>query len=196
MIDYFALLDQPRAPWLDPDQLKETYHQRTLRVHPDVHPRSSGSAAADQTFANLNEAYQVLQDPKRRLHHLLSLEGAAPSSAGQAVPAPLQDLFPKISELTQRASLLLEKIRLSSNALSRSLLQPQILEVQKETRNLRKKIQDLTDASLEQLHQINVAWARNPADQIAPVSDLYFAFAYLTRWATQLDELTFQLSLH
>ena len=196
MIDYFALLDQPRAPWLDPDQLKETYHRKTLRTHPDVHPRSPGAAAADATFASLNEAYQVLQDPKRRLHHLLTLAGAAPSSADQTVPAPLQDLFPRIGELTQRSNLLLEKARSTSNALSRSLLKPELLEVQQETQELRGTIQGLADGSLEQLRTINADWDENSTEQIEALTKLYFAFAYLTRWSKQLDELTFQLSLH
>jgi curved DNA-binding protein CbpA len=195
MIDYFALLDQPRAPWLDADKLKQAYHQKTLQTHPDVHARSPGVAATETAFANLNEAYQVLQDPKRRLHHLLSLEGSAPSSADQAVPLQLQDLFPRMGELTQRANLLAEKNRSTSNALSRSLLKPQILEVQKEAREVRETIQSLTDASLEQLRQINAAWGRNPTEQIDTLSNLYFAFAYLTRWSKQLDEMTFQLSL-
>jgi curved DNA-binding protein CbpA len=195
MIDFFALLDEPRAPWLDCEKLKERYHQKTLQTHPDVHTRSPGAAAPDTSFAGLNEAYQVLQDPKQRLHHLLSLEGAAPSSADQTVPMQLQDLFPKMGELTQRANLLREKIRSASNALSRSLLKPQILEVQKEVKEVRETIQGLTDASLDQLRQINVAWGTNPAQQIEPLSKLYFALAYLTRWNEQLDEMTFQLSL-
>jgi curved DNA-binding protein CbpA len=194
MIDYFALLDQPRAPWLDPDELKDTYHQKTLEAHPDA--QTSRPGGADAAFTSLNEAYQVLQDPKRRLHHLLSLEGAAPSSTDQTVPKQLHDLFPAVGALTQRANLLLEKIRATSNALSRSLLKPQILEVQNETKEVREKIQNLSDASLAELRQINTAWAKNPAEQIEGLSNLYFAFAYLTRWSTQLDEMTFQLSLH
>jgi len=145
---------------------------------------------------SLNEAYQVLQDPKRRLHHLLSLEGAAPSSTDQTVPQHLHDLFPAVGALTQRANLLLEQIRATSNALSRSLLKPQILEVQNEAREVRQKLQTLSDASLADLRQINPAWMKNPAEQIEGLSNLYFAFAYLTRWSTQLDEITFQLSLH
>ena len=196
MIDYFALLDQSRAPWLDAEKLKETYRQKTLQTHPDVHTQGPGAAAMDKAFATLNEAYQVLQDPKRRLHHLLSLEGSAPSSTDQAVPMQLQELFPKIGALTQRASLLTEKIRSTSNALSRSLLKPQILELQKEATEVRQTVQGLIDTSLDQLRQINVAWATNPTEQIEALSNLYFAFAYLTRWSTQLDEMTFQLSLH
>ena len=192
MIDCFALLDQPRAPWLDPVSLKEAYHRKTLQAHPDT-------AAPDDTrtgFAELNEAYQVLQDPKRRLHHLLELEGHAPSSTDQTVPEELHELFPAIGALTQRSSLLLEKNKIASNALSRSLLKPQILELQKETKELRDKIQDLLEASLAQLRQINSRWTTNPTGEIAALPDLYFAFAYLTRWSAQLDEIAFQLSLH
>jgi curved DNA-binding protein CbpA len=196
MIDYFVLLDQPRAPWLDPEKLKDTYHQKTLRAHPDAQTSRPGAEASDPTFTSLNEAYQVLQDPKRRLHHLLSLEGAAPSSTDQTVPNQLHDLFPAVGALTQRATPLLEKIRGTSNALSRSLLKPQILEMQNEAGKVRERIQDLSDVSVAELGRINAAWATNPAGQMEALSNLYFAFAYLTRWSTQLDEMTFQLSLH
>jgi len=196
MIDYFALLDQPRAPWLDPEKLKDTFHQKTLRAHPDAQMNRPGAAATDATFTSLNEAYQVLQDPKRRLHHLLSLEGATPSSTEQTVPDQLHDLFPAVGSLTQRANLLLEKIRATSNALSRSLLKSQILEVQNGAKEMRAKIQDLFDVSLSELSRINTAWATNREEQIEALSNLYFAFAYLTRWSTQLDEMMFQLSLH
>jgi curved DNA-binding protein CbpA len=191
MIDYFALLDQPRSPWLDPVGLKDAYHRKTLQAHPDT------AASSDtDSFAELNEAYQALQDPKRRLHHLLELEGHAPTSRDQTVPPELHVLFPAIGALAQRANLVLEKARTASNALSRSLLKPQILEVQKETKELRGKIQQFSDVSLAQLRQINSRWAKNPSDEIASLSNLYFAFAYLTRWAAQLDEIAFQLSLH
>jgi curved DNA-binding protein CbpA len=196
MIDYFALLDQPRAPWLDAERLKDTYHQKTLQAHPDTQMSRPGAEATETAFANLNEAYQVLQDPKRRLHHLLSLEGAVPPSTDQTVPTQLHDLFPAIGALTQRANLLLEKIRATSNALSRSLLKPQILEVQNEAGKVRARIQGLFDVSLAELSRINTAWATNPAGQMEGLSNLYFVFAYLTRWSTQLDEMTFQLSLY
>jgi curved DNA-binding protein CbpA len=192
MIDYFALLEQPRAPWLDPASLKEAYHRKTLRTHPDT----AATAHTPGGFPELNEAYQILQDPKRRLHHLLELEDRAPSSAEQRVPQELHDLFPAIGALSHRASLLLEKMKTASSALSRSLLKPQILELQKETTELREKIQALSDASLAQLRTVNLQWATNPSGEIAALSNLYFTFAYLSRWASELEEIAFQLSLH
>lgn len=191
MIDYFALLDQPRAPWLDPAGLKDAYHRKTLQAHPDTGQSSDTGSG----FAELNKAYQILQDPKRRLHHLLELEGHAPASGDQTVPQELHHLFPAIGALTQRANLVLEKATTASNALSRSLLKPQILEAQKETKELRDKVHGLSEALLVQLRQTNSRWATNPTEEIAALSNLYFAFAYLTRWSTQLDELAFQLDM-
>ncbi len=189
MTDYFALLGQPRAPWLDPAALKEAYHRQTLQSHPDTAAPDRGS-----DFAELNEAYQVLQDPKRRLHHLLSLENGAPPSANQAIPQELQELFLLIGALTQRANALQEKIRTASNALSRSLLKPQIVAVEKETSVLRQKVRNLNDDANLQLREINSAWPDDRAGQLAPLANLYFTFAYLGRWSAQLDELAFQLS--
>jgi curved DNA-binding protein CbpA len=189
MTDYFALLGQPRAPWLDPAALKEAYHRQTLKSHPDT-----ATPGRQNDFAELNEAYQVLQDPKRRLHHLLSLESDAPPSANQIIPQELQELFLLIGALTQRANELQEKIRTASNALSRSLLKPQIVELEKEASDLRQKVRDLNDAANVQLREINSAWQSDRDRQFAPLSNLYVTFAYLGRWSAQLDELAFQLS--
>lgn len=191
MTDYFALLEQPRAPWLDPAGLKEAYHRQTLQTHPDT----AAPAIPQGQFAELNEAYQVLQDPKRRLHHLLELEGRAPSSGDQTVPQELHDLFPAIGGLAQRANLVLEKMKTASNALSRSLLKPQLLELQSETAELRQTIQLLSDAALAQLRVVNSTWGTDPTGELSALSNLYFRFAYLGRWSSQLDEIAFQLSL-
>jgi curved DNA-binding protein CbpA len=189
MTDYFALLGQPRGPWLDPAGLKEAYHRQTLQSHPDT-----ATSDRESDFAGLNEAYQVLQDPKRRLHHLLSLESGAPPSANQVIPRELQELFLLIGALTQRANAPQEKIRTASNALSRSLLKPQIVELEKEASDLRQKVRDLNDAANVQLREINSAWQSDRARQFTPLSNLYVTFAYLGRWSAQLDELAFQLS--
>jgi curved DNA-binding protein CbpA len=189
MTDYFALLEQPRVPWLEPATLKEVFHRKTLEHHPDI--TTSGS---EGPFAQLNEAYQVLQDPKRRLHHLLSLENCAPS-ANQIVPAKLQELFLDLGALKQRSELLLEKKRMASNALSRSLLKPDVLALQDDLGAWRKEIRNLLDLATEELRDMNSRWLSDRESQVAPLSNLYLKFAYVGRWSEQLDELAFQLSL-
>jgi len=96
--------------------------------------------------------------------------------------------------LTQRANALQEKIRTATNALSRSLLKPQIVEMEKEVSALRQKVRDLNDAANLQLREINSAWQDDRAGQFASLSKLYFTFAYLGRWSAQLEELAFHLS--
>jgi curved DNA-binding protein CbpA len=189
MTDYFALLEQPRAPWLDAAALKEIYHRKTLQSHPDT-----GTPDQADDFAQLNEAYQVLQDPKRRLHHLLTLENCAPPSGHQAVPQELQDLFLLLGGLSQRANRVLEQSRTTSNALARSLLQPQIVEIQKEVNELRAKVTELLEAETERLRELSSAPVDDRGAFLATLTNLYFNFAYLGRWSSQLDELAFQLS--
>lgn len=183
MTDYFALLEQPRVPWLDPAALKEVFHRKTLEQHPDAAAPPSGD-----TFAELNEAYQVLRDPKRRLQHLLELQGSPPSRTAESVPSELQELFLRIGEWNQQARLLLERIRGQSSALERSLLKSRLLEVQQAIENLRHELRDLTETANRELKKIEPA-------QTDQISGLHSRFAYLGRWAEQLDELAFQLSL-
>ena len=189
MTDYFALLDQPRAPWLDLAALREVYHRKTLESHPDA------AAPGDQDdFVQINEAYQVLHDPKRRLHHLLSLENVVPASGSQSVPPELGELFLLIGELNHGASQLLERKRTASNALSRSLLEPQLADVRKQVGDLHHRVRQLLENATDELREINSAWEKNQADQFPALSKLYSTFSYLGRWTAQLDELAFQLS--
>jgi len=183
MTDYFALLEQARAPWLDPAELKEVFHRKTLEQHPDA-----SAAGSQNDFSKLNEAYQVLVDPKRRLHHLLELQGQTASSVGQLVPGDLQDLFLKIGAANQRAMTLLEKTRSASSALARSLLQPESARVRQEIENLRTKVRNLIEDAERELQDTNLT-------EFDAIASLQQTFAYLGRWSSQLDELEFQLSL-
>ena len=96
MTDSFALLQQPRQPWLYPDLLKQRYQERTLTDHPDVR----GADAPSVDFAVINEAYRTLTDPKLRLQHLLRLEGQEPDNSAP-IPADLLDLFSRIGNFVQ-----------------------------------------------------------------------------------------------
>lgn len=183
MTDYFALLEQPRLPWLESEGLKEVFRRKTLEHHPDTSASSSSNA-----FAELNEAHQVLQDPKRRLQHLLELQGSPPSRTAAPVPSELQELFLRIGEQNQQARLLLERIRGQSSALERSLLKPRLIEVQQAIENLRHEIRDLTETANRDLQKLDPA-------QLDQISVLHSRFAYLGRWTEQLDELAFQLSV-
>ena len=74
MTDAFALLDEPRQPWLEVEALKTKFLSRSAATHPDKFQDPTEKAAAQTRFADLNSAHETLRDPKRRLQHLLTLE--------------------------------------------------------------------------------------------------------------------------
>jgi molecular chaperone HscB len=112
--DYFALLGQPRRPWLDMEKLDEKYRELARTTHPDQAP---GEEVA--TFTEVNKAYRTLRDPKLRLQHLLTLEGRPPSAAAGDIPADLVELFMNIAPALTSGDE--ERIKALSDALEKSL---------------------------------------------------------------------------
>src|SRR5437016_5918391 len=101
MTDYFALLNEPRRPWLEVDSLKSKFFEISAEVHPDrVHGASEAEKQdANQRYVELNAAYNCLREPKSRLQHLLELElGARPKDI-QQIPSGTMELFMEVGQL-------------------------------------------------------------------------------------------------
>jgi len=60
-IDYYELLEIRRDA--DENEIKKAYRKLALKYHPD---RNQGDKEAEEKFKLVNEAYQVLSDPKKR----------------------------------------------------------------------------------------------------------------------------------
>lgn len=182
MTDYFALLQQPRQPWLDLDELKNRYQALALAEHPDQ--KSPGAAGID--FAEVNEAYRCLRDPKLRLQHFLLLEGNSPG-AGETIPPDLFDLFSQISEFIQKADGFLARWRGTANALGKSLLQSELLSLQHDCQMLIAKLRQLYDEAVAATESAN-DW------KIENLKRLYLRLTYLGRWLQQVEERNFALA--
>ncbi len=190
MIDYFALLQQPRRPWLDSEQLKQKHQRLTLAAHPD----RQGSNRPTVNFAAVNEAYRVLSDPKLRLQHLLSLEDRTPV-ATQSIPPELTELFTKTGTAIQGVDRLLEKLRGTDSALSKSLLRSEVLEARKRSNELLDELENLFVNTLDALKQLDATWDDGRKDATEDLAKLYRRFSYLGRWMDQIRERQFQLSI-
>ena len=195
MTDYFALLEQPRRPWLDPEELKQTFHAKSLRAHPDVQPQNGNVHATAPEFTQLNEGYQVLSDPKRRLQHLLALEGAAPDARSNTVPHDVEELFPAVAAVTQQAQSLVEKTANATSPLSRSLLKPQLLQVQKEIQDMLTMLESRHAEAVGRLQHLDSVWEDVRSTSLAELHELYLRFSYLGRWTVELQEKQMQLSV-
>lgn len=196
MTDYFALLNEPRRPWLDADALKATFHTRSAEVHPDrVHQSSeSDKLAANQRYTELNAAYNCLREPRSRIRHLLELElGAKPSDLTN-VPDDLMNLFFSVGKVFREVdALLAEKAQATS-----PLLQVQFFErgqdwVEK-LGGLREQIAPRRDALLEELKVVDADWGSTVAKPTRRLLEIWRLLSFYERWLGQIQERVVQLS--
>lgn len=77
MDDFFARLNLPRRYTLDPSAVERSYLEKSRALHPDYHSTASEAEqrASLELTAALNQAYLALNDPYRRIEHLLALAG-------------------------------------------------------------------------------------------------------------------------
>src|SRR5277367_1619702 len=126
MPDNFALLNEPRRPWLDADLLKQKFLALASDAHPDrVHNASeSEKAKVTSSYTQLNAAYNCLAEPKLRLLHLLELELGTKPKDIQQIPPALADLFAEVAANCRNTDVFLaEKGKVTS-----PLLQIQLFE--------------------------------------------------------------------
>ena len=73
MTDLFALLGQPRRPWLDAEAIQQAFISAARDHHPDRRHEEPEERreAAQLCYTRLNEARQRLSTHHTRLRHLL-----------------------------------------------------------------------------------------------------------------------------
>jgi DnaJ-domain-containing protein 1 len=201
MTDNFALLNEPRRPWLEADRLKQKFLALASVAHPDrVHnANESEKAEVARRYAELNSAFNCLTEPKLRLLHLLELELGAKPKDIQQIPTALADLFAEVANSCRSADgFLAEKSKATA-----PLVQVQLFERGQdwvETLNvLQRKLNELREQLTGELKSLDVQWISADAvsrREILPrLEELYRLFGYFNRWNNQIQERVLQLSL-
>ena len=200
MSDHFALLNEPRRPWLDADLLKQKFLTLASDTHPDrVHQASeSEKAEVTQRYTQLNAAFNCLAEPKLRLLHLLELELGAKPKDIQQIPAALADLFAEVANSCRSADgFLAEKSKATS-----PLVQVQLFErgqdwVEK-LNGLQRKLNELRAELNDELKSLDAQWisaaAASRKEILPKLEELYRLFGYFNRWNNQIQERVVQLS--
>ncbi len=196
MTDYFALLNEPRRPWLEAEALKEKFLALSAEVHPDrVHLSSEADKlAANRRYTELNAAYHCLREPRDRLRHLLELElGKKPSDLTN-VPDDLMDLFFGVGKvLKETDAFIVEKSKATS-----PLLQVQFFERGQEwiekLGGLRQTINSRREPLINELKSLSPTWDGKPQKPLERLLEIWRLLSFYERWLAQNQERVVQLS--
>ena len=204
--DHFALLDEARRPWLEPEPLRDKFIRLSAQCHPDrVHDQGpAGRQQAAQRCTALNAAYQCLREPKERLAHLLELESGRKPAGLDQVPVDMMELFMTVGQLNRDLSRFLEgKAKVTSPLLKAQWFQ-EALEWTERAQATLQALAARRNQLTERLRQLNDTWAAAPAvgqagrETRLPLSEVeqsYRTLSFLTKWTAQLQEKLVQLTL-
>lgn len=204
MSDYFALLDQPRRPWLDAEALKARFLLLSANLHPDrVHGGvPAEKARAQEVYAELNAAYQCLRDPRERVRHLLELERGGKLEQVQKIPADLMNVSLEVGQACRETdTILADKTKATS-----PLLQVEVFErSQPQAERLTALVTQLDarrESLLTELRRLDADWVGQPVGELARpdaqrtrLEEIYRLLTYYERWSSHLRERIVQLAL-
>ena len=197
-IDYFALLEQPRRPWLDLEALQAKFFALSSHWHPDRYHQVSNEEKQKITdrFAGLNAAYHCLRDPRTRLAHLILLETGTGPNEVQTIGKEMMDLSLEIGQACQRADRLhTERVQATSAIRKAQIFQELLMQTE--------RLREITDVlngrgtELERtIRTMDAEW--HAADLSGNVEqkglllqrmeEIYRELSYLHRWAAQTRE--------
>jgi curved DNA-binding protein CbpA len=201
MIDSFALLAEPRRPWLDPDLLKQKFLTLAAGLHPDRFHNAGEleKAGASRRYADLNAAYHCLAAPKSRLRHLLELELGAKPKDIQQIPPILADMFAEVATTCRNADGFLTEKNKTASPLGQVQLFERAQEWVDRLNLLQRKLNSWGEHLTGGLKSLDETWnAGNAASrmEILPkLEELYRWFGYFNRWSGQIQERIVQLTL-
>lgn len=195
-MDFFALLNEPRRPWLDADALKTKFLALSAEVHPDrVHESADAvKLAATARYTALNAAHNCLREPRDRIRHLLELELGHKPSDLTSVPNDLMDLFFEIGkEVREVDAFLAEKARATSPLLQVQLFERGQVKVDK-LGELRARILPRRDVLLDELKALDAVWGFTLPKPLERLLVIWRLLGFYERWLAQIHERTVQLT--
>jgi DnaJ-domain-containing protein 1 len=203
--DCFALLDEPRLPWLDPEALNARFLQLSSECHPDRFHNAAEAEKqrASQHYTALNTARQCLDDPRERLLHLLELElGAKPQNV-QRIPPGTMDLFMEVGQRCRDVDGFLEERSGVTSPLLKVRLFQKGLEWTEALQTLQQAVNAKRDELVSELKSMNAAWESAPpvgspgraaALPLERLEQIYRVLSYTSRWTEQLQERAVRLA--
>src|SRR3954469_6637552 len=192
MTDYFALLDEPRRPWVDPGALKNKFLQLSTELHPDrVHQADTAARQEAQTrYAELNAASSCLREPKDCVRHFLELETGSKLVDVQEIPSAIIESFLSITQACREADAFLAR----KAAVTSPLLQVQLFQegqrISHQLLQLKATVNDWRNQLVQELQNLSSKWEMVDRDTareqlLKRLEEIYRLLGYYGRWEQQ-----------
>jgi curved DNA-binding protein CbpA len=203
MIDYFALLDVPRRPWLEADFLKQKFIALSSEFHPDrTQGDESQKKESQNRYTGINTAYSCLRNPKERLSHLILLERGEHASELQNVPEGLMDIFMKVADACRKTDHFLDEKAAATSPLLKAQLFERGQECSDQMAALQSKLGGSREELVAALKQLDADWERQARtgtgqrqELLAQLEEVRRLFGFVDRWISQVQERFVQLAL-
>jgi hypothetical protein len=191
--DYFALLNEPRRPWLDEEALKGRFFALSSSIHPDrAHTLPEQERiSAQERYTELNAAYTCLRQPKERLRHLLELHTGRKAAPVQEVPGGLVEMFFEVGQGCRAADEFLKRKAATASPLLLAGLFEEGQTISERLKALRQGMSARQEQLVQELQTMDNDWE----SRIARLEQIQQTLTYLQRWSAQLQERIVQLAL-
>jgi curved DNA-binding protein CbpA len=195
--DYFALLGQPRRPWLDAEALKQTFYARSSEAHPDrVHGGTETERqSANQRSSELNTAYACLREPRDRLRHLLELELGRKPSDLQDIPESFASLFMEVASVCRQADGFITQQAAVTSPLLRAQSVTTVHEWVERLQTFQRRISELQNELLIELQVLDSEWSEASSRNLLlpKLERICRWLGFFGRWHSQIQARVSQL---
>ncbi len=206
MVDAFAVLSEPRRPWVDIEVLKVRFREFSSPFHPDRLNSATPEAQAEASsrYAELNSAYNQLREHRERLPLLLQLESGQPPRDIQRIPPGTMDLFVEVGQACRDCDAFLPRLKAAISPMLKLQIMREGLEWTDRLQQLQAKVNETQKAFETELRNMNPIWesapavgdpARAAALPLERMEQLYRGLSYVARWTEQLQERILQLAI-
>lgn len=183
MVDFFALLNLPRAAALDDAVLHRAFTELSRTAHPD-------HGGTEALAAELNAAYETLRSPHRRLKHLLELAGPPEAKAWRTVPLDesMMSLFSGLGGAMDTTAKFLERKARATSALAKALLTAEEMQHREILEHIGFEIARRIADMEAQLPSLDLELASDDVAAWQRLASMQARCAYLAKWQTQVRE--------
>lgn len=161
--------------------MKEKFHALTASQHPDV------NASGD--FAAINNAYQILSDPVKRLRHFLELAAPAALQSTPQIPPQLAELFLQVGAARQLADAFWKKQAQAVSPLAQALLASEKYHALEQLEKCSATVEQRRAALCADLSGCDET--SDPVTLARVLAELSF----LSKWGEQMREMIFKFAL-